>query len=159
MSASHFDCGNLLLDDWLKLRASQWDSKDLARTYLAVRPGEAVVLGYHALLNHRVGYEALPKDQAKGLPRTDIPVVLLGKLAVDKNVQGRGLGSLLLVDALRRVQHISTQVGIRAVEVDAIDDAARSFYKKFGFVSLLDDPQHLFLSIHLIRKMGLPPLS
>lgn len=154
-----FDCGHALLNDWLKLRASQYAKKDLARTYVAVRPGQPAVLGYYVISTHRVSYEALPPDQAKGLPRIDVPVVLLGRLAVDRTVQGQGLGSLLLIDALRRAQHISEEVGIRAVAVDALDDAARRFYLQFGFVSLVDDPKHLFLGMHVIRKLGLLPLG
>jgi GNAT superfamily N-acetyltransferase len=133
-----FDCGHATLDDWLKQRAGQFDRRDLARTYVAVRRGESNVLGYYAISAHGVRRENLPDDQAKGLPRSDVPVVLLGRLAVDRAVQGRGLGSLLLTHALRRVELLSEQVGIRAVEVDAIDDAARSFYLRFGFVPLID---------------------
>ena len=154
-----FDCANSLLNDWLRLRAGQYEMKDLARTYVAVRRGESAVLGYYAISSHRVRYEALPEDQAKGLPKIDVPVVLLGRLAVDRSAQGQGLGSLLLLDALRRAEHISAEVGIRAVEVDAIDDAARRFYLKFGFVTLADAPNHLFLPIHVIRKLGLPPVG
>jgi GNAT superfamily N-acetyltransferase len=156
---SAFDCGQLMLSDWLRQRAGQFEKRDLARTYVAVRKGEAVVLGYYALSNHRVSFEALPSDQAKGLPRLDAPTVLLGRLAVDRSAQGRGLGSLLLVDALRRAQQLSEQIGIRAVEVDAIDDAARNFYIKFGFTPLLDDPNHLFLPMRLVRALELPPLG
>ena len=156
---SIFTCGNPILDDWLRQRAGQFEKRDLARTYVAVRRGLSIVLGYYALSTHRVGYEALPDEQAKGLPRLDVPVVLLGRLAVDRTVQGQGLGALLLVDALRRAEYLAEQVGIRAVEVDAIDDAARRFYLKFGFVPLLDGPQHLFLSMQLIRKLRLPPLG
>jgi GNAT superfamily N-acetyltransferase len=154
-----FDCGQPTLNDWLQLRASQYEKKDLARTYVAVRPGEAAVLGYYAIATHRVSYEALPEDQAKGLPKIDLPVVLLGRLAVDRTAQGQGLGSDLLIDALRRTEHLADSVGIRAVEVHAIDEAARRFYLKFGFGSLADDPNHLFLATHLIRKLGLPPLG
>lgn len=153
-----FACGQPLLDDWLKLRSSQYEKKDLARTYVAIRPGETVVRGYYAIASHRVSYEALPDDQAKGLPHIDVPVVLLGRLAVDRSAQGQRLGELLLMDALRRSAHIADQVGIRAVEVDAIDDSARRFYLKYGFTALLDDPNHLFLPMQVIRKLGLPPL-
>ena len=153
-----FACGQAALDDWLKLRASQYEKKDLARTYVAVRQGESAVLGYYAIATHRVGYEVLPEEQAKGLPRIDVPVLLLGRLAVDRTVQGQGLGALLLVDALRRAQHLAEAVGIRAVEVDAIDEEARRFYVKYGFVPLADDPNHLFLPMQVIRKLGLPPL-
>jgi len=68
------------------------------------------------------------------------------------------LGAFLLVDALRRIIHVSKHVGVRAVEVDAFDDAARNFYLKFGFVPLIDDKRHLFLPMHVIRKLNLPPL-
>ena len=79
-----FDCGNPVLTDWLRQRASQYDKRDLARTYVARRSDERIVLGYYAISNHRVTHEALPADQAKGLPRLDVPVVLLGRLAVDR---------------------------------------------------------------------------
>jgi GNAT superfamily N-acetyltransferase len=148
-----FDCGHAALNDWLKQRACQFDQRDLARTYVAVRDEERPVLGYYAISSHRVRREDLPDDQAKGLPRIDVPVVLLGRLAIDRSVQGRGLGSLLLIDALRRAERLAEQVGIRAVEVDAIDDTACAFYQKFGFVPLLDDPRHLFLPMSTIRKV------
>ncbi len=155
---SQFNCGTPLLNNWLTQQVSQYEKRDLARTYVAVHSGAKVVLGYYAISNHRVSYEALPEDQAKGLPRLDVPAVLLGRLAVDKTVQGQGLGAFLLIDALRRAVHISDQIGIRAVEVDAIDNSARSFYHKYGFVPLLDDEYHLFLPIRVIRKLNLPLL-
>lgn len=154
-----FDCGHPVLNDWLGQRAGQFEKRDLARTYAGTRTGSSIVLGYYAISNHRVAHETLPGGEAKGLPRLDVPVVLLGRLAVDRTAQGQGLGSLLLVDALWRAQHLAEQVGIRAVEVDAVDDAARQFYRRFGFVSLLDDPNHLFLSTQVIRKLRLPPLG
>jgi GNAT superfamily N-acetyltransferase len=154
-----FSCGAPTLDDWLKHRARQYEKRDLARAFVAVRRGESVVLGYYAISNHRVRYEALPDEQAKRLPQIDVTVVLLGRLAVDRSVQGRGLGALLLVDALRRAEYIAHQVGVRAVEVDAIDLPARNFYLKFGFTSLTDDPNHLFLPMQVACKLGLPPLE
>jgi GNAT superfamily N-acetyltransferase len=155
---SAFDCGQTLLNEWLKDRAGQFDRRDLSRTFVATRPDETPVIGYYAISTHRVVYDVLPAGEAKGLPRLDVPVVLIGRLAVDQSVQGQGLGALLLVDALRRSLQISEQVGIRAVEVDALDEAARNFYLKFGFRSLLDDPRHLFLPMHEIRKLKLDPL-
>jgi GNAT superfamily N-acetyltransferase len=155
---SHFDCGQSALDNWLKLLAGQYEKRDLARTFVAVRPGETVVLGFYALATHRVTYEALPADQARGLPKIDVPVILLGRLAVDRSVRGLGLGSHLLMDALRRAEHIAQQSGVRAVEVEAIDEKARDWYLKFGFVALVDDPNHLFLPMRIVRQLGLPPL-
>lgn len=156
---SAFDCGQPMLNEWLKDRAGQFDRRDLSRTFVATRPDEALALGYYAISTHRVVYDVLPAAEAKGLPRLDVPVVLIGRLAVDQSVQGQGVGALLLVDALRRSVQISEQVGIRAVEVDALDDAARNFYLKFGFRSLLDDPRHLFLPMQEIRKLKLDPIQ
>lgn len=156
---SRFDCGQSALNDWLKLRAGQFEKRNLARTYVGVRKEERLVVGYYALCSHRVRYEALSKDQGKGLPKIDVPVVLLGRLAVDQSAQGQGLDELLLVDAIRRVQHIAEVIGVRAVEVDALDEKARNFYSRFGFLSLQDDPLHLFLPMHEIRQLKLPPLN
>lgn len=152
---SAFDCGQPLLNDWLKHQAGQFDRRDLARTYVAVIPGEAIVRGYYAISSHRVVHESLDAPDAKGLPRLDVPVVLLGRLAVDRSAQRQGLGGLLLVDALSRTVHLADQLGIRAVEVDAIDENARRFYLHYGFRSLKDDPRHLFLPLHEIRKLNL----
>jgi GNAT superfamily N-acetyltransferase len=154
-----FDCGQSVLNEWLKDRAGQFDRRDLSRTFVATREKELTVVGYYAISSHRVVYDVLPDSEAKGLPHLDVPVVLIGRLAVDRSVQGQGLGSLLLVDALRRSADISLQLGIRAVEVDAIDEAARNFYMKFGFRPLLDDPRHLFMPMHEIRKLRLEPLG
>jgi GNAT superfamily N-acetyltransferase len=155
---AQFDCGNARLNEWLTQRAGQFDRRDLARTYVAVRPGEKVVLGYYAISSHAVRYETLPDDQAKGLPHIDVPVMLLGRLAVDRSEQGKGLGGFLLTDALRRAEHLAEHAGVRAVEVDAMDDTARRFYALHGFIAFKDDPQHLFLPMTVVRKLRLPPL-
>jgi GNAT superfamily N-acetyltransferase len=152
---SEFDCGQPILNEWLRTKAGQFDRRDLSRTFVATQPGLVVVFGYYSLSTHRVVHDTLPGDESKGLPRLDIPVVLLGRLAVDQKVQGQGLGAVLLIDTLRRSAHISEEIGIRAVEVDAINESARRFYLKFGFRPLLDDPNHLFMPMHEIRKLGL----
>ncbi len=150
---TQFSSGNALLDDWLRFRAGQYDRRDLARTYVAAAPVAMVVLGYYAIANHFVEYDVLPQEQAKGLPTLDVPVVLLGRLAVDQRQQGQGIGRGLLADALRRSVALADQIGIRAVEVHAVDEDAVRFYSKFGFLPLLDDPQHLFLPMKVIRKL------
>lgn len=153
-----FDCGKPLLNQWLQRFSAEYERRDLARTYVAVKAGDRRVLGFYAISNHHVTYDAMPTEQSKGLPPIEIPVVLLGRLAVDKTVEGQGLGAHLLVDALRRAHHVSEHIGIRAVEVHAIDELARAFYLKYGFISLLDDPRHLFLPIQAIRRLKLPSL-
>lgn len=157
---SAFDCGKPPLTDWLRLRATQDAKRGLSRTFVAVRPGQAVVLGYYALASHHVAYVLLPDEEAKDMPPDwPAPVVLLGRLATALTVQGRGLGELLLIDAFRRVLFLAEHMGVRAVEVDALDDRARSFYLRYGFRPLRDDLRHLFLGLKAIRKLGLDPLE
>ncbi|QDV13916.1 hypothetical protein CA51_38080 [Rosistilla oblonga] len=153
-----FDCGVAVLNDWLATKISQYEKRDLARTYVLVGDGGNAVKGYYALSNHTVVYEALAKDQARGLPQIDLPVVLIGRLAVDTTVRGQGLGEFLLLDALRRVEYLAAKIGIQAVEVDAINDRAKQFYLKYGFTPLQDNPSHLFLPMQVVRKLRLPPL-
>lgn len=154
----HFDCGNVDLNRWLENVAGQYEDRDLARTYVATLPDDPRVLGYYAVASHHVQFEWLPAPEAKGLPKHQhLPVILLGKLAVCRSVQGQGLGGIMLLDALRLAEHVSARIGARAVEVDAIDDTAKAFYTKHGFVELLDNPNHLYMSMRLIRKLNLPP--
>ena len=152
---SQFDCGQPQLNDWLRLRASQSERRDLARVYVALPQETSVVAGYYALSSHRVTFDVLPTEQAKGLPHLGVPVVLLGQLAVDQNYQGQGLGSFLLLDALHRAEQISQHLGVRAVEVVALDEPARRFYLHYGFMALRDDPHHLFLPMQVIRRLKL----
>ncbi|MGH7194237.1 MAG: GNAT family N-acetyltransferase [Candidatus Saccharimonadales bacterium] len=153
-----FDCGTGELNNWLIQFAGQYEERDLARTYVATLPGDSRVVGYYSVCSHHVQFESVPQTEAKGLPKHQhVPVVLLGKLAVCTSVQGRGLGAVLLFDALRLAEHVSRRIGARAVEVDAIDSRARNFYLKHGFAPLADDPEHLFMAMRFIRKLNLPP--
>ena len=126
---------------------------------MLVENGDVSIKGYYALSNHTVVFKALPDDQAKGLPQIDLPVVLLGRLAVDAAVRGEGLDEFLLIDALRCFEFLATKIGIQAVEVEAVDDNAKRFYLKYGFTPLEDDSHHLFLPIKVIRKLKLPKLG
>jgi len=154
MDRQSFDCGKAELNDWLMHRATQFQSRNLCRIYVAARPGDSKVLGFYAVAAHAVEYAPLTESQSKGLPRISVPVVLLGQLAVDRSVQDQGLGKALLIDALVRAGNLSKQIGIRAVEVVALDEAARRFYTHFGFESLQDDKRHLFLPISVARKIA-----
>ena len=153
-----FDCGAPSLSIWLKQNAGQFSKKDLARVYVIVAKGSARVFGYYCLSNCQARFEDLPAAQSKRLPpRMPVPAVLIGKMAVDSSAQGRGLGGLLLLSALRLIQDVAERVGARAVCVDAVDDEARGFYLHYGFEPLLDDPRHLYLPMQAIRKLDLPP--
>lgn len=146
-----FDCGKAPLDDFLRGLVSQYEKRNLGRTYVAGRPGEKRVLGYYTLASGAISFQNLPADAARKLPRHPVPVILLARLAVDRSAQGSGLGRALLVDALKRSLGLGDRLGIHAVEVDAIDAAAKAFYEKFGFVPLLDHAFHLYLPMATIK--------
>lgn len=149
---AEFSCGNPSLDQFLRTLVTQYEKRRLGRTYVAVRPHETRVAGYYTLASSAVAFETVPATAAKKLPRHPVPVVLLGRLAVDETWRGTGLGRRLLVDALERCLGLSERLGIHAIEVDAIDEAAKRFYEKYGFVSLGDNERHLYLPIATVQK-------
>jgi predicted N-acetyltransferase YhbS len=130
---------------------SQYEKRNLGRTYVAVRAGEPRVLGYYTIASSAVAFETLPTKSAKKLPRHPVPVVLLARLAVDRTAQNQRLGEKLLLDALRRSLELSDRLGIHSVVVDAIDQEAKQFYEKYQFNPLLDSEFHLFLPVATIR--------
>ena len=85
------------------------------------------------------------------MPKHPVPVVLLARLAVDQSVQGKGLGEGLFLDALQWTLDLSAGLGVHAVEVDALNDTATRFYRKYGFTPLVDDPLHLYLPIATVE--------
>lgn len=150
-----FDCGVPSLDDFLKTRANQFEKRDLGRTFVAVAPHDLKnVLGYYTLASGAVNFDTIPAEEKTGLPtRMPISVLHLGRLAVSKVAQGLGLGSFLLIDALWRGFIHGSSIAMRAVEVFAINDDARRFYLKYGFVELVDDRMHLYLSMKKVAKL------
>jgi predicted N-acetyltransferase YhbS len=87
------------------------------------------VIGYYTLAAGAVAFEHVPRGGSRKLPKHPVPVVLLARLAVDRSARGKGLGEALLLDALRRAVHLSANLGVHAVRVDALDDAAAAFYR------------------------------
>ena len=148
LSGSHdrqgFDCGRQELNDWLRQVARQHQDKGLSRTFVAIREQEAVrICGYYALTLAELENRHLPAASRKKLPRR-VPGVRLGRLAVDRRFQGKGLGELLLVDALNRAQRICAEAGGIGLFVDAIDEQAAGYYLRFGFRAIPDSPLLLF---------------
>ena len=138
---NEFDCGNEELNSWLQRHALASHKADLARTYLAL-DGETVA-GYVSLTTGSVRPEEAPKRLARGMPRYPIGTVLIARLAVDVSYQGRHLGSRLLAEGLRRAVAASDAAAARLVVVDAIDDDAVGFYRRWGFIDAPDNPRRL----------------
>ena len=138
-----FDCGTLPLNEWLATMARQQQKKNIARTFVLVDvAAPETVLGYYALAVSEVGQEDFPNP--KKFPKR-VPVVRLGRFAILKTLQGKGLGGQLLLNALEKVGELSLNVGIAAIVVDAKDTDAAKYYASQGFLPSPDDPLRLFL--------------
>lgn len=146
-----FDCGTEALNRYLTRFAWQNQRADSSQTYLALI-GERVV-GYYTLTVGEVRYADAPERLAKGLPRYPVPVMILARLAVERNFQGQRLGQGLFVDALRRTLQAAEVAGIRAILVHAKDDRARAFYEHFGFEPFPADSLILYRLLKDIRLM------
>jgi GNAT superfamily N-acetyltransferase len=147
-----FCCGKASLDEFLRSLVSQYEKRKLGRTYVAVLPGEKRVCGYYTLAAGALPFESIPADRAKKLPKHPAPVALLARLAVDQTAQGRGLGAVLMMDALKRCLALSAQLGIHAVLVKAIDQQARRFYLKYGFTPLPDKDLDLYFPMTAVEQ-------
>ena len=149
-----FSCGTPDLDRYFRELVGQEERKRVTVAYVAVVSGSATVAGFYTLAARTIPYPDLPAELKRRLPRYEvIPATLIGRLAVDTNHQGRGLGGFLLVDALKRSLAESERVGSWAVVVDAKDDTGSSFYRKFGFIPFPDKPLRLFLPMQTIAKL------
>lgn len=148
---SRFDCGgHESLNDWLKRFALTNERNESARTYVVHRNG--LVVGYYSISAGSVSVEEVPARISKGLARHPVPVILLARLAVDKDERGTGLGKALLKDALRRIAQAADIVGARAVLVHAIDEQARKFYEHFDFEPSPVHDLQLMLLMKDLRK-------
>lgn len=149
-----FSCGKETLDRYLMERASQDARRHYSASFVLVEKGERTVLGYYTLSSFGISLKDLPEEIFKKLPRYPIvPATLLGRLAVDKNQCGKGLGELLLLDALHRSLAQSDVIGSVAVVVEAKDEDAIRFYKNYEFMPFADCPDRLFLPMKTIKKL------
>ena len=145
-----FTCGQPGHDRFLARHALQAQQSGSAQTYVALN-SKSVVIGYYALVTGEVRHAEAPDRVVKGMPRHPIPLLILGRLAVHSDHQGRKIGAGLLLDAMRRTLQVADIVGLRALAVHAKDDAAVAFYKHFGFIPSLTDARHLFMIMKDIR--------
>lgn len=146
-----FCSGVASLDDWLHRRAIRNEAARASRTYVLCK-GKTVV-GYYALASGAIAASQAPRKIKRNMP-DPIPVIILGRLAIDQNHQGQGLGSALLRDALWRVSQAAELIGAKAVLVHAISAEARLFYAERGFIASPFDPMVLLLPLETVQKIS-----
>jgi GNAT superfamily N-acetyltransferase len=146
---SAFDSGVPELDNWLKRRALQNEASGASRTYV-VSAGDRVV-GYYALATGAVAQATATGKVRRNMPEP-IPVMVLGRLAVDREYQGKGVGAGLLKDALLRTVNAASIAGIRAVLLHAISDETKHFYEKAGFSPSPVDPMTMMITLADVEK-------
>ncbi len=148
IAASHitetFACGILVLDEWLKRRALKNEVSGASRTFVVCQDGQ--VVGYYALATGSVEHRDAPGKIRRNMPNP-IPVMVLGRLAVDQQWQHAGRGRGLLKDALLRSLSVSKHAGVRALLVHALSEDAKNFYAHNGFLESPLDPMTLMIAL------------
>jgi GNAT superfamily N-acetyltransferase len=139
-----FDSGNSQLDEWLKRRALKNESEGASRTYVLC--DRQAVIAYYCLANGAVAQTSATGKVRRNMP-DPIPVMVIGRLAVDRNCQGRGIGRALLRDAIHRTLQAAEIAGIRAILVHAISEDAKQFYQKCGFTVSPMEPMTLMVKV------------
>lgn len=151
LTATHrldgFNCGEPLLDDWLKRRALTNHLSGASRTFVVLDPDQCV-LGYYALAAGAVAHQGATSAVRRNMP-DPVPVMVLARLAVDARAQGIKLGAALLQDAVTRVQSIAKNAGVRALLVHALNERAKQFYEHYGFRASPMHPMTLMLPLNI----------
>jgi GNAT superfamily N-acetyltransferase len=146
-----FNCGTEELNRYFKQFAFTNDKKNIGKTFVAISHTDLLQpLGYYTVSMSHILFSKLPENLKKGLPKYPIPAMRIGKLAIDIQYQKKGLGSFLLRDALLRAIRISSEIAIYCILVDAINEEAKNFYLKFGFIPFPSTPLTLVLPLKTI---------
>jgi GNAT superfamily N-acetyltransferase len=149
-----FDCGVTALNEYLHRYARQNHESGGAKTFVAAaRETPAFVLGYYTISPGAIAFKKAPATITKKLGRYEVPVFRLGRLAVSRTVQGRGLGGDLLLAAGERALAVAQEVGGVALAIDSKDERAAAWYERFDAMRLLDDPLKLVLPLDTIRAI------
>lgn len=146
---SQFRCGEPTLDDWLRRRAVQNEESGASRTYVAC-VGKRVV-GYYALAVGAVAHADAPGRVRRNMP-DPVPVMVIGRLAVDETAQGQAIGPALLRDAILRTLQAAEIAGIRAILVHAISERAKRFYERWGLTASPAEPMTLMITVAEARR-------
>ena len=147
-----FDCGKRALNDWLVRHARQAQGSGSAKTFVVTEDDDRVA-GYFSLAVGQVDTLDAPERIRRGMGRYPVPVVILARLAVSREYQGRGIGVGMLQDAVRRTLAIAEQAGVRAMLVHPIDEDAARFYTRFGFIASPLREQQLLMVLKDAKKV------
>jgi len=150
LTKAKFDCGYPELNQYLSRYALKNDRLSIGKTFVALTDMQEVA-GYLTVRSAQIAANSLPEDITVALPRYPVPAFRIGKLAVDLRFQGSGVGRWTLTQALRKALEVSQTVGVFAVLVDAIDEKAKGFYLKYGFIPFEAHPLTLFLPLTTIK--------
>lgn len=149
-----FQSGVYELDRYIRERAGQESRKRITTVYVIREEASPRAIGYYTLSSCSIELTNLTEEMRKRLPRyAALPAALIGRLAVDTDFQGRGVGRHLLIDALTCSYNLSKQIAIFAVIVEAKDENSRSFYEKYGFIRALEQPLKLYIPMGTIEKL------
>lgn len=151
---TNFSCGKDLLDNYLWRQANQDVKRKFSACFVFMDKELDKIKGYYTLSSSNISNELIPESFKKKLPKsyTSLPAILLGRLAIDKDYQGQGIGKILLIDSLKRCYEISDTIGAFAVIVDPLDIVAEQFYEKYGFIRLPDSGK-MFIPMKTIEEL------
>lgn len=147
---AQFISGNETLDEWLKRRALKNQTSGASKTFV-ICDNNNLVVGYYALATGSVERVVAPGSFSREMP-DPIPVIVLGRLAIDQRYQGQKLGGFLLKNAMLRALNVSSQVGIRGVLVHVISEDAKRFYLRYGFIESTFEPMTLMISMKTLSS-------
>lgn len=144
-----FHCRETVLDEWLKHRGLKNQSTGAARTFVICEENSSRVVGFYSLATGSVNHAIAPGGLRRNMP-DPVPVIILARLAVDADYHGQGLGADLLHDAVLRIYRVAENIGVRAIMVHALTDAAKQFYLHHGFIPSLTQDKTLFLRLPVL---------
>ena len=145
-----FDCGTEVLNEFLSRYSFKNDILGIGKTFVAFNKNEDVI-GYFTLAAAQVLFEDIPDNYRAKLPRYPIPALRIARLAVGKNLQGKGIGKWLLTQAFIKIIHVAEITGLYFIIVDA-KETSKSFYEHYGFIKFNDNELSYFLTVDTVRK-------
>lgn len=148
-----FFCGVSSLDGYLKQQVNQDITRNLTRCYVLPVKDNSILKGYYTLSTFSIECKDILEEHRLKLPRSynEIPCVLIGRLAVDSDFKGKGIGKILMIDAIKRSVALANTVGLYAIVVEPLDEKVKEFYSKFGFIDV-ENSERMYLLIKTAIK-------